>query len=293
MTTAFVLSGGGSLGAIQVGMLRALSARDIHPDFLVGTSVGALNAAYIAGSGDDLESLNHLAAIWTKLRRRDVFPLNPQRLLAAATGLSSSLCSDGPLRRLISSNISFARLEDARIPLHVVTTDVASGKEVLLSEGNAVDAILASSAIPSVFPSVHTDGLDLVDGGIADNAAISQAIDMGADTVYVLPTGYSCALESPPRTALASAVHALTLMIEQRLILDVAHYAKDADIRVVPPLCPLSVSSSDFGQAHRLLTEARDSTGRWLNGPNVRMEHPDRILSLHSHTTSRHATARR
>ncbi|HTN99404.1 MAG TPA: patatin-like phospholipase family protein [Microthrixaceae bacterium] len=285
MTTAFVLSGGGSLGAVQVGMLRALSARGIHPDVLIGTSVGALNAAYVAGNGDSLESLNQLAAIWLKLRRRDVFPLLPHRLLAAAAGLSESLCSENSLRRLIASHIKFDRLEDAQISLHVVATDVASGKEILLSEGNAVDAILASSAIPAVFPSIQVDGLDLVDGGIADNAAISQAIDMGADTIYVLPTGYACALEAPPRTALASAVHALTLMIEQRLILDVARYSEDADIRVVPPLCPLSVSSSDFSQAHRLFIDARASTARWLVSSEVQSKHPDRVLSLHSHQT--------
>ncbi len=264
-------------------MLRALSARDIHPDVLIGTSVGALNAAYIAGNGDSLESLGGLAKIWMSLRRRDVFPLTPKRLVAAAAGLSESLCSEGSIRRLIASQLNFDQLEEAPISLHVVATDVASGKEILLSEGNAVEAILASAAIPAIFPSIHMDGMDLADGGIADNAAISQAIDMGVDTIYVLPTGYACALESPPRTALASAVHALTLMIEQRLILDVARYSDIADIRVVPPLCPLSVSSSDFSQAHRLLTDARDATARWLDGPDVQVDHPDQTLSLHSH----------
>src|SRR5687767_7164423 len=99
MTTAFVLSGGGSLGAVQVGMLQALTARGVEPDLLVGTSVGALNAAYIGGHGASDRSLEELAGIWAGLRRRDVFPLQPARLGAAIVGWAPSLCPNGALRR--------------------------------------------------------------------------------------------------------------------------------------------------------------------------------------------------
>jgi NTE family protein len=148
MTTAFVLSGGGSLGAVQVGMLQAITARGVEPDLLVGTSVGALDAAYVAGDGASEASLDGLVAIWARLRRRDVFPLQPARLGAAVFGWVPSLCPNGALRRPIREHVAFERLEDSTIPLHVVATDVASGQEVLLSDGDAVDAILASAAIP-------------------------------------------------------------------------------------------------------------------------------------------------
>src|SRR4029453_12508859 len=187
MTTAFVLSGGGSLGAVQVGMLQALAARGVHPDLLIGTSAGALNAGYVAGHGTTHESLDELANVWGGLRRRDVFPLPPARLPAAAVGGTPSLCSSGPLRHLIAERLTFERLEDATIPLHVVATDVRTGEEGLLSEGDA---------------------------GVA----------LGADVLYVLPTGYACALGSAPSTPLSSAMHALTLLIEQRLVLEVAHF---------------------------------------------------------------------
>jgi NTE family protein len=283
MTTAFVLSGGGSLGAVQVGMLQALSARNVHPDVVIGTSAGALNAAFIAGHGTDAAALEELARIWAGLQRRDVFPLQPARLASAALGRAESLCSDAPLRRLIDAHLPFGRLEEAALPVHVVTTDVASGKEVLLSAGDAVDAVMASASIPAVFPSVHVDGHDLVDGGIADNAAISQAVALGADTVYVLPTGYACALEAPPRSPLSSALHALTLLIEQRLVLEVAYYAEHADIRVIPPLCPLSVSSTDFRYGQVLVTQARAASERWLQDGGTTRAHPERFLSLHRH----------
>jgi NTE family protein len=283
MTTAFVLSGGGSLGAVQVGMLQALAARGVQPDLLIGTSAGALNAAYIAGHGARESALDDLASIWAALRRRDVFPLQPARLGAAALGRVPSLCPDGALRRLLRAHLAFDNLEDAAIPIHVVATDVRSGEEVLISDGDAIDAIVASAAIPAVFPSVRIGDKDLVDGGVADNAAVSQAVALGADVVYVLPTGYACALESAPATPLASALHALTLLIEQRLILEVAHFAERVDIRVLPPLCPLSVGSTDFRHGALLVERGRAATERWLDEGGPRLAHPERFLSLHRH----------
>jgi NTE family protein len=284
VVTAFVLSGGGSLGAVQVGMLQALAARGVQPDLLIGTSAGALNAGYVAGHGLTAESLDELEAVWRGLRRRDVFPLQPTRLAAAAVGRAPSLCPSGPLRRLVGEHLTFEEIEHAPIPLHVVTTDVRTGEEVVLSEGSAVDAIVASAAIPAVFPSVRIGDRDLVDGGIADNAAVSQAVAVGADVVYVLPTGYACALPAPPATPLSSALQALTLLIEQRLVLEVAHFAERVDIRVLPPLCPLSVSSIDFGQAGLLIERARSATNRWLDRDGPSQPHPERFLSTHHHS---------
>ena len=291
MTTAFVLSGGGSLGAVQVGMLQALAARGIEPDLLVGTSAGALNAAFVAGSGMTDASLSELASIWTNLRRGDVFPLHLARLTAATLGLTPSLCPNDGLRRLVERHLVFDRLEDARVPVHVVATDVRSGKEVLISSGDAVEAVLASAAVPAVLPPVQFAGRDLIDGGVADNSAISHALGLGADVVYVLPTGYACALESAPTSILGNALQALTLLIEQRLILEVAHYAERADIRVLPPLCPLTVSSADFRHGALLIDRAAVATSRWLDAGRQHLPHPERFLSLHGHAPLTHVAS--
>src|SRR5580692_8666303 len=198
MTTAFVLAGGGSLGAVQVGMLQALSERSIHPDLLVGTSAGALNAAFVAGHGIDTPALGRLADVWRSLQRRDVFPLDPWRQLLVATGSRPSLCSNAVLGRLIATHLPYRDLTDTTIPLHVVATDLLSGQEVLLGSGDVQSAVLASASIPGVFPPVVRQGLTLVDGGVADNAAISQAVALGADRIYGLPAGFACALDEPP-----------------------------------------------------------------------------------------------
>lgn len=284
MTTAFVLSGGGSLGAVQVGMLQALATRGVTPDLLVGASAGALNAAFVAGHGFTEDALGDLEGIWTRLGRQQVFPFSPVRHVLALAGARPSLCSPEPLTRLVERHIDFGDLEDAAIPVHVVATDVLSGRDVLLSSGRASTAVLASAAIPAVFPAVDVDGRVLFDGGVANNAPISHAVALGADRVIVLPTGYACALPHPPTSALGAAVHALTLLVQQRLILDVAAHRDDADIVVLPPLCPLAVSSTDFGHGAELITRGRDTAGAWLDDPEAHDGvSPERVLSLHGH----------
>jgi NTE family protein len=283
MTTAFVLSGGGSLGAVQVGMMQTLADRGLRPDFLVGASAGALNAAYVAGRGFGHDALDDLAGIWQSLRRQDVFPFAPHRHLLALAGARPSLCAPDALRRLIASNLTYQRLEDAEIPVHIVATNVLSGREALLSTGDPTPAVLASASIPGVFPAVDVGGLVLFDGGVANNTPISQAVALGADRVVVLPAGVACALDRPPRSALATAIHALTLLIEQRLVIDAATYHDRVELIVIPPLCPLAVSSSDFRHAGALIRRARSDSHRWLDEGGHLRAHPERFLSLHTH----------
>jgi NTE family protein len=283
VTTAFVLSGGGSLGAVQVGMLAALGARGVRPDFLVGTSAGAVNALWVSGHGMSPASLERLAEVWASLRRSDVFPAAPSRALLALAGRSPSLVPDTGLRRLLLRHRTSDRLEDAGIPLHVVATDLLCGDEVLLSTGDAVAAVLASCAIPGIMPPVEHEGRVLVDGGVAHHAAVSRAVDLGATQVYVLPAGYPCALPRAPRSALGVAVQALTLLIEQRLVGEVARHAERVDVRVLPPLCPLTVSAVDFRHARELVARSRAAADAWLDDGMDAVPGQARFLALHRH----------
>jgi NTE family protein len=172
MSTAFVLSGGGSLGAVQVGMMQALAQRRIQPDVLLGASAGAVNAAFIASHGFSTESLASLAELWRRTRRKDVFRFSPIRHLLALAGARPSLCTMDGLKRLTREHLTCAVLEQARLPVHVVATEVLFGKDVLLSSGDAAAAVLPSTAIPGVFPPVAVDGRPLFDGGIANNMPI-------------------------------------------------------------------------------------------------------------------------
>lgn len=283
MTTAFVLSGGGSLGAVQVGMMRALAERGERPDLLVGASAGALNAAFVGSRGFTGAVVDELASVWSGLRRQHVFPFTPRHHLLACIGARPSLCSAEGLRALVDAHIGHRTLQASCIPVHVVATDVLSGTEALLSTGRAADAVMASAAIPGVFPPVEIGGTVLFDGGVADNTPVSQAVALGADRIIVLPAGVACALADPPRTALSTAVHAITLLIEQRLVHDVATWQSHADIVVIPPLCPLSVASVDFRHTAELLDRAHRSTHQWLDAGGATRDRPERFLSLHRH----------
>ena len=179
--TAFVLSGGAGLGAIQAGMLRALYEREVRPDLVVGTSVGAVNSAFIASRPQTPHTADELAEIWRGLGRGDVFPLNPLTGFLGFFGARDHLVPDASLRGLLDEHLEFGRLQDAPIELHVIATDVLSGTEVRLSRGNALEAVMASAAIPGVFPPVPWRGQELMDGGVANNAPISHALEMGAE----------------------------------------------------------------------------------------------------------------
>ena len=263
MTTAFVLSGGGSLGAVQVGMLRGLAEAGVTPDLIVGTSVGALNGGWLAAR-PDVAGIEDLATVWRSLSREVVFPTNFLQGLLGFIGKRRSLVSDSGLRKLLHHNLHFKRLEDAPIPLHVVATDVLSGEDVLVSSGNAVDAIIASASIPAVLPPVRVGTRELVDGGVVNNTPISHAVALGATTVWVLPAGFACALPEPPRGVLAMALHALTLTINARLASDIEQFEPEIELRVVPPLCPVTVSPVDFSHSAQLIDRAYESTCHWL-----------------------------
>ncbi|QYG94010.1 patatin-like phospholipase family protein [Iamia sp. SCSIO 61187] len=263
MTTAFVLTGGANLGAIQVGMLLALEEAGIHPDLYVGTSVGAVNATFMAGrpGGGGAQAL---AGVWSRLRRQDVFPTTPMRSLRSARGREPGLVSPDALGRLVRTHLPYRDLEQAPVPVTVIAVDVCTSADVALSRGPAVEAVLASAAIPGIFPPVDLGGRTFMDGGVVDNAPISHAVALGADTIWVLPAGYACALPEPPRSALGMALQGLNVLVQRRLAHDLEVYGDRADIRVVPPLCPVRVAPTDFSRSQQLVEDGRRSTQQWL-----------------------------
>lgn len=282
---AFVLSGGASHGAIEVGMLRALYERGITPDMIVATSVGAFNGGFIASRPPTVETVDLLADVWLTLRQRDVFPItNLATGFFGFIGRRNHLVSDHGLRALLDRWLEFTDLEQAKVPLHVIATDLASGAELRLSSGPAADAVLASGAIPGVFPPVRWGGRTLVDGGVANNTPITHAIEMGAREVYVLPTGFACALAEAPQVALSVAVHALTLLLRQRLVADIQRVPDDIRLVVMPPPCPLAVLPTDFSHPREMIDRG-EQLGRAFLSAIGEQRHavPPVMLGVHQH----------
>jgi NTE family protein len=264
-TVAFVLAGGAGLGAIQVGMLRALYERDVVPDVIVGTSVGALNGGFVACRPQTVATADALAEVWLELRRGQVFPLNALTGALAFLGARDHLVPDSGLRRLIERHIECGRLEAMPIPLHVVAVDVITGEEMRLSEGPTLDALLATTAIPGVLAPVGWEDRTLMDGGVANNTPISHAVALGAERIYVLPTGHACSLLEPPTSALGMALHAISLLTHRRLVEDIQRHAADAELVVLPPPCPLAIGPIDFGHPGELIDRALRDAREFLD----------------------------
>ena len=278
--TAFVFTGGGSLGAIQVGMLRVLLDSGVRPDFVVGSSVGAINASHFAGA-PNAAGVATLERIWTGLRRADIFPFT----LANALGLMrhpGNIVDPAGLRRVIEANLPYPRIQDTPVPLHIMATN-QQGQGVRLSSGPAVEAILASAAIPGVFPSVLIDGDELMDGAIAANTPVRLAVELGASRIIVLPTGYACALKAPPKHAVGRALHAVTLMIVWQLMYELERIPEDVQVHLVPTLCPLDVSPFDFSASRDLIERAALSSRQWIDEGGLTRRARPQELAPHRH----------
>ena len=280
--TGFVLAGGGSLGAVQVGMLKALVRQEVVPDLVVGASVGAINGAFFAASPNE-DGVARLESLWVKLHRPDVFPLSAVDSLLGLFGKRDYLVNRAPLQSLIESTLPCHHLEETRIPCHIVATDVLEGTETVLSSGPVALASLASAAIPGVFPTVEINGRFLMDGGVANNTPISTAFGLGARRVIVLPTGMSCALETPPRGAIALALHALNLLIMRQLLSDIEHYSTRCELIVIPPLCPLTITAYDFSHSSELIKRAEATTRLWLQKKGLDSRGAPPELQPHEH----------
>jgi NTE family protein len=313
VTTAFVLAGGGSLGAVQVGMMNALLRAGIRPDRVYGSSTGAINAAALAAQ-PTAAGVDRLAADWRQLSRREVYPADmrqlvesalrslpllplglmkavgfrneaypfrPLSVLAGASGIADALVPRRARERMITGLVPLTQLELASLPLEIETAEITTGRLVPLSVGPTVPALLAATALSGLFPPEHVGASTLVDASLAETTAVDRAIAGGADEVYVLPSGFACDLDDPPPSAFGVAVHASTVLIEQRLIASIARADPRVAVYAVPPLCPLSVVPVDFSHTVELILRAEEATRRWLRGGHRPVPGLSRGLGAH------------
>jgi NTE family protein len=179
-------------------------------------------------------------------------------LVGGLCGRRDHLVPDHGLRRLVRRHIEFDDLADAPIPLHLVAFDLTEGSELVLSEGPAVDAVVASASIPGVFAPVAIDERRLVDGGVVNDTPISHAVELGAERVYVLPTqDPSCRRgDYAPRSAVDAAIYGVRLLTDSRLGTDIVRYAAEAELIVLPAPNADHVQPTNFEHAARLMSDA-------------------------------------
>jgi NTE family protein len=265
MTTAWVLRGGASFGAAQAGMARALLEAGHHADLLYGTSAGALNATWLAAD-PTLHGVVTLSGLWTEVERRNVFPLRPWTAVAGLLGLSDHTVSPRALARWLRGVSPLRRLEDGVLPLTVVTTDIESGEEVLLDTGPAVQALLASTAMPGIFPPVRIGDRWLMDGSIASDTPIGPAARAGADRVWVLPSVPAGPM-ARPKTALDALLGSTSVVLAHRHEDVLRTWSGRCELYVLPaPLVP-GTSPFSFGKSRELIASAYQLCSAWLEHP--------------------------
>lgn len=243
-------------------MMQALAAHGVTADLVVGSSVGAMNGAYYAGA-PTLDGVKKLADIWRGLTRHDVFPVSLSSFVGFLWRRDFLISHDG-VRKLIDDHLPYKNLEDAIVPVHIVTTDIVTGETVVLSEGSATEAIVASTAIPGAFAPVKHKNRFLADGAISSNTPIRVAIEKGAQRLIIMPTGFACAGQDPPMGAVATALHALTLLISRQMTTELQYLEPTVAYCVVPPLCPLVGSPYDFTRTDDHIMRAIKNTEMWI-----------------------------
>ncbi|HZQ27962.1 MAG TPA: patatin-like phospholipase family protein [Acidimicrobiales bacterium] len=261
---AFVFPGGGSLGAAQVGMARALLESGIRPDVVVGCSVGALNAAFLA-QRPTADQAERLGQIWHTINRHTVFGDTRRRTITNLIMRSDHLYDSTNLRSLIARCCSLADLSHAAIPVHVVTTDLDNGGVRWWSSGKPTDVLLASACLPGLFAPVMLDGSRHVDGGVLDPVPVGRAVDLGARTVYLMGEVVGPGAERPDRLC------ALDVLLRSFAISRFARVAPPESLArpgqqvvVVPGADTRGIDIRDFSQTARLMAEGYTAAKRFL-----------------------------
>ncbi len=262
--TAFVLAGGGSRGAVQVGMLGELTERGIRADRVFGASVGAINGAAYAGNPTK-EGIERMARIWRDVKGTDVFPKSALDGPWAFFQKRASVHSNSGLRAIIEAGIDFENLEDTTIPFEVVTTSLTDGRERWLAHGNAVEAILASSAIPSILPPVVIDGDVLIDGGVVNNVPISRAMLAGCTRIYVLLCGPLHYRPPVPRRPVEAALTAFFVAMHARFMRELAMLPPGVEVVVFNGGGEPLAQYRDFSATAVLIEEGRAEVAEVLD----------------------------
>lgn len=267
LRTAFVLGGGGNLGAIQVGQLRALIERGIVPDMVVGCSVGALNGAAVAGN-PTLQEVERLARLWTGLTRNHIFPssrLSRGPWLFLRNGLSAF--PNAGLRRVIERWLTYGSFEEATLPLWIVATSVRTGLEHWFNSGDVAQALLASTALPGIFPPVEIGDEHFVDGGVVNNVPVSKALELGANRIYVLDVGSTERSKPAPRRPYEALLQAVGIAHTYRFRVDLDHVPEGVEMHRLPGVDPGKIRYDDFSRSGQLIDRAYKAAAAYLDAP--------------------------
>jgi NTE family protein len=230
---AFVLGGGGMLGAAEVGMARALLEAGVRPDLVCGTSVGAINGAAIAADPTP-EGAQRLMEMWEALGRNDMLGGSVVGRLASLVSRRTALHGNGALRQMLRDRLPAQTFEDLAVPFECVAASIERAREHWFDSGELIEPVMASCALPGVFPPVRIGDEHFFDGGLVNSIPLERAVARGADTVWVLHVGRIEEDLVAPRFLWEVAFVAFEISRRHRFLRDLERVGSEVTVHVLP-----------------------------------------------------------
>jgi len=270
-STAFVLGGGGLLGAVEVGMLRALFEADISPDLILGTSVGALNGALVAADPSP-GVIGRLVKLWESAAgSKEVYGDGAVRQVTRAMRTGTHLHSAKPLRERLQQELGDLTFDDLKIPFQCCAASIERAAEHWFTEGPVADAVMASAAVPGLLRPARVNGEHYLDGGIVNSIPVGRAVDCGATRIFVLQVGRVDRPLKPPNKPWEVARVSFEIARRHRFIREMAALPEQVTAHVLPTGGGSArddslLSYRDFTAAQRRIDAAYDASVTYLEG---------------------------
>ena len=233
MKTAFVLGGGGHLGAHEVGMLRALIERDLAPDLVLGTSIGAINGAAVAAEASTA-AVDRLQGVWTRIESSDALGGGIVGRLTTLAKTRTHLHDNSGLKAMLGDSLPVTTFGELQTPFQCVAACIETASETWFTEGPLVEAILASAAVPGILPPVAIGGRHYLDGGIVNSIPVGRAVELGATRIFVMHVGRVDRPLEPPRWPWEVGLVAFEIARRHRFVGDLAKLPGDIEVHVMP-----------------------------------------------------------
>jgi NTE family protein len=234
---AFVLGGGGLLGAAEAGMARALIETGVEPDLVCGTSIGAINGAVLAADPTQ-DGVRRLLALWDALANEGALDVSVIRRVAEVVRHRTSLHGNGALRRMLRERLPAQTFEDLAVPFECVAASIEQARECWFSTGDLIEPVLASCALPGVFPPVQIGDEHFFDGGLVNSIPLERAVQRGADTIWVLHVGRLEEQLAPPRFLWEVGFTAFEISRRHRFHSDLDRVGPGVTVHVLPSGLP-------------------------------------------------------
>ncbi len=269
--TAFVLGGGGRWGAVEVGMLRALDERGIQPDLILGTSIGAFNGSVVAAQPGGV-GIDRLMEIWDGLAGSDLFSGGMFDRVKAVATLQPAMHGSGELESLLELvHPPQAQIEDLAVEFQCVAASIEKASEHWFTSGSLIKALLATSAVPVLFPPVEIGGEHFYDGGLVNSVPLRRAVNLGADVVYVLQVGRVEAPLRPPSKLHEAALISFEIARRHTFSTAMREIPTDVEVHLLPSGNPVEFDDwrqlrwRDTGNASELMEGAFKASLSYLS----------------------------